>query len=72
VVYTNKQIPNQFSSRAKKQAPKVGHTYILQCNPPDTAYSEIRYTLQKFQFSNEYFIEKTKGPQQKDGHYDKM
>jgi len=28
VVYTNKQKPNQFSSRAKKQA-KVGHLY---CN----------------------------------------
>jgi len=71
VIYTNNQKPNQFSSRAKKHA-KVGHTYILQCNPPDTAYSEIRYIQQKIQFFNNYFIEKTKEPQQKDGHYDKM
>jgi len=55
--------PINFLPKQKKTG-KSG-TCILQCNPPDTAYSEIRYMLQKPQFLNKYFIEKTKGPQQK-------
>lgn len=63
--------PINFLPEQKK--PGKSGTFILQCKPPDTAYSEIRYRLQKKNSIFWYILyRKDQETTTKDGHYDKM